>query len=112
MKKLLVIFFLVCFCINTYNAFSDKNCLKDIKINNLNSKNLYNYLKDNDLLTKVNKVCSENICKDIHFSNIEFDIESFIKKNIEYLKNKGDDVSLNAELKGFPIERILVHNCE
>lgn len=112
MKKLFLILFLTCLCINTYNAFNSKNCLKDKVLTDLNSKNLYAYLEENNLLNKINKVCSKDICKDIHFSNLKEDIEMFIKKNIDYLKVKNEDEALDADLKGFSIERILITSCD
>lgn len=112
MKKLLITLFFICLAINTYQAFSEKDCFKDIRIENLNSKDLLSYLEENRLVNKVNKVCSNDICTSIHFSNLEQDIASFIKKNVEYLKTKGEEISINADLKGFKIDRIFITECD
>ncbi len=111
MKKIITTFFLVCFAWNTYNAFNMENCTKEININHLNSKNILSYIKENNLTNKIMKICSNDICSDINIQNIEQDIKEFIKRNLKYLESKDKDTSLEAELKGFRIDKILVNSC-
>lgn len=112
MKKLMITIFLLCLTINTYQAFNINNCTKDIKLNELNSKNLLNYIKENNLLDKITKVCSNNICSEIDFANLEQDLKEFINKNLNYLKSKDNDYGIEAELKGFRIDRITINDCD
>ena len=112
MKKYLILFiFLICLSINTYNAFNKNNCTNEIKTSNLNSKNLLTYINENNLKDKIDRVCSSNICVSINPSNVERDIKSFIEKNISYIKNKNEEAALEAELKGFRIEKIIIYSC-
>lgn len=83
---------------------------KVIQPNNLNSKNLLNYIKENNLLDKVTEVCSEDLCRPISISNFEYDIKEFIKQNINYLKDQNLDASIEAELKGFKIDNIKINS--
>ena len=112
MKKYIILFiFLICLSINTYNAFNKNECTNELNLNNLNSKNLLNYINENNLLDKIERICSTDICVNINPSNIERDIKSFIEKNINYLKSKNEEVALEAELKGFRIEKIIIYSC-
>ncbi len=111
MKKLIVTLFFLFLAIHSYKAFDVNNCMQNIFLNDLNSKNVLNYLKENDLFDKVTKICSEDMCADINVSNLEGDIKDFIKQNIKYLKNKGENYSLEAELKGFKIAKISFNSC-
>lgn len=112
MKKLIATLFLVSLAINTYQAFNIKDCIKDINVKDLNSKNLLTYIKENDLMDKITQVCSNDICSKISLSSLEQDIKEFINRNLNYLKNKDEDYSLEAELKGFRIDKILINSCE
>lgn len=112
MKKYLILFiFLICLSINTYNAFNKNNCINEIKIETLNSKNVLEYIQQNNLVDKIYKICSTDICVTINPSNIERDIKSFTEKNINYLRSKNEVAALNAELKGFKIDKIIVESC-
>ena len=61
MKKIVATLFLLCLAINTYKAFEIKNCTKNLTLDNLNSKDLLTYIKENDLLGKVSQVCSQDL---------------------------------------------------
>jgi len=112
MKKYLLIFiFLICLSINTYNAYNKNKCNNEIKIKNLNSKKLLEYIENNSLVDNISKVCSADICVTINPSNIERNIKSFIEKNINYLKSKSEQAAINAELKGFKIDKIFKYSC-
>lgn len=111
MKKLISTLFLVCLAVNTYQAFNLNNCIKDIKIEDLNSKNLLTYIKENDLVDKITQICSNDLCSNINISTLEQDIKDFINRNLNYLKSKGEDYSLEADLKGFRIDKILINDC-
>ncbi len=109
-KYLLIIIFLVCLSLNTFKAYSalEWNILY---LDNVNSKNLINYIKDNHLEEKIKQVCTTNICMNINAPNLERDIKSFINKNINYLENKVDENTLlNIKLKGFKIEKIILYD--
>lgn len=97
--------------INTYQAFNIRDCIKDIHIGDLNSKDLLTYIKENELMNKITQVCSNDMCSKISFSSLEQDIKKFINHNLNYLKNKDEDYSLEAELKGFRIDKILINSC-
>lgn len=111
MKKIITTIFLVCLAVNTYNAFNMENCKKEIQFDNINSKNILSYIKENDLTNKIMKICSSDLCSDITIGNLEQDIKEFIKRNLDYLNNKGNDTSLEAELKGFRIDKIFINSC-
>lgn len=113
MKKIFILFlFLICLTVNTYNAISVNKCMKELHPKNLNSKNIYDYFKENNLNLKVDKICSENLCSDLNTSNIENDIKNFVEKNINYLQNKNEEQALEAELKGFKIKKIFIYSCD
>lgn len=112
MKKLITTLFLVCLAMNTYQAFNIKDCIKDISVVDLNSKNLLTYIKDNDLMDKITQVCSHDMCSKISLSSLEQDIKEFINRNLNYLKSKDEDYSIEAELKGFRIDKILINSCD
>lgn len=112
MKKIIFIFiFLLCLTINTYNAFNKNECSNEIKLNDLNSKNLLNYINENNLRDNIERICSTNICLSINPSNIERDIKSFIEKNLEFLRSKNEETAIETELKGFRIEKIITYSC-
>lgn len=110
-KYLILIIFLICLSINTYNAYNKNNCLNIVKPTNLNSKNLINYINENNLLDNLDRVCSQDICISINPSNLERDIKSFIEKNLNYLQNKNPEAAIEAELKGFRIDKIITYDC-
>lgn len=110
-KYIILLIFIICLSINTYNAFNKNKCTNEIKLNNLNSKNLITYINENNLLNKIKQVCSANICAPINSPNIEREIKNFIEKNISFLKSKNEEVAIEAELKGFRIERIIIYSC-
>ena len=111
MKKIAATLFLLCLAINTYKAFEIKNCTKNLTLDNLNSKDLLTYIKENDLLGKVSQVCSQDLCKSISLNSIEHDIQEFIKQNVNYIKSKNEELGLSADLKGFRIEKIILNDC-
>ncbi len=111
MKKLITIFFLISFAINTYNAFTTEECNQEISLQNLNSKNIISYIEENNLTNKIMKICSSSICSDINIQNLEQDIKEFIERNLNYLRSKDTDTSLEAELKGFRIDKIIFNKC-
>lgn len=111
MKKLLLTgIFLIGFALNT-NAFNINDCLEDIKTQNLNSKNLLSYIKENNLTDKIMEVCSEDVCTKLNFSTLEQSVKYFIQRNIDILKNKDIESALEAELKGFKIDKIQINSC-
>ena len=111
MKKLLLTgIFLIGFAMNT-NAFNINECLKYIQTQNLNSKNLLSYIKENNLADKIMEVCSEDICTKLNFSSLEQSIKYFIQRNIDILKNKDIEAAIEAELKGFKIDKIQINSC-
>ncbi len=112
MKKLILTFFLVCLTANTIQAFNINNCTKSMQLTDLNSKNLLNYIIENQLTDKIMEVCSDNLCSNINVSHLEQDIKSFIQKNIKYLKSKDEESSIEAELKGFRINKLIINDCD
>lgn len=111
MKKLITTFFLICLATNTIHAFNINNCTQEMKLADLNSKNLLKYIEENNLTEKIMQVCSDDICNEINLSRLEQDIKSFIKQNIKYLKSKDNESSIEAELKGFRIDKIVINGC-
>jgi hypothetical protein len=110
-KYFIILIFLVCLSINTYNAYNIDKCTNEIKTTSLNSKNILKYLKENELDNKITKICSTDICMKINSANLERDINSFKEKYITYLKNKNEEASFEAELKGFKISKIIINTC-
>ena len=97
--------------VNTYKAFDYSNCLKEIRVSGLNSKNLVDYIKNNNLLDKVVRVCSADICYGVNGASIEENVDVFIRKNIDYLEKKDSEFAIEVNLKGFRIEKIIVKEC-
>lgn len=112
MKKIITTLLLLCVAIHTIDAFNIQNCMKEIMPNNLNSKNLLDFIQENNLHDKVMQICSSDICSNINIANLERDIKDFINRNLNYLKNKDGEQSLEAELKGFRIDKIFINSCE
>ena len=112
MKKLFIIgILLVSFGFSELQAFNINDCLEETVINNLNSKNLLTFIKENDLIGKIQKVCSEDICSNLNMVTLEQDIKNFIKQNLNYLREKDNDLALEAELKGFKIDKVIMNSC-
>lgn len=111
MKKLILSLGLLGITINTIQALNINNCTKNIQLTDLNSKDLLNYIKENNLTDKITEVCSNNLCSDINVSFLEEDIKNFINQNIKYLKQKNIESSLEAELKGFRIDKLVINDC-
>ena len=110
-KYCILILFLICLSINTYQAINKNNCSNEIKLENVNSKHIISYIQENQLEERINKICSSHICVNINPSNLEQDIKKFIEKNINYLKTQNEEVAIEAELKGFKIEKIIFYSC-
>ena len=106
-----IVTFLIGFAMHT-NAFNINDCLEDIQLENLNSKNLLSYIKENNLADKIMEVCSDDICTKLNFSELEQSVKYFIKRNIDFLKNKDIESAIEAELKGFKIDKISINSCE
>ena len=98
------------FYVNSYQALNKNDSLNEIYPPNLNSKNILEYLKEENLENKINKICSKDICKIINNNYLKSEIKSFIEENISYLKNKNEERSIDAELKGFKINKIIIYN--
>ncbi len=112
MKKLFISFILVmCFSLNVFNASSKNNCSEEIILENVNSNDLLNYIYDNHLLDKILRVCSKDLCSSLNATQIESDIKTFVNKNIRYLFGIDEEEGLNAQLKGFKIEKIVINSC-
>lgn len=73
----------------------------------INSLDLINYLKDNNLLTNVSYVCTKNTCSKKLIGNKEKEINMFINDYVEYIKNKSLEEGISLELKGFEITKII-----
>ena len=73
-------------------------------------QDILTYLENNDLIDKVTKICSLDICQDITPAKIERDLKIFIQKNLQYLENKNAEKSLEASLKGFKISKIFTYS--
>ncbi len=112
MKKIIIIgIFLICISINTYNALNNRNCEEVIIPTSLNSKNLLNYIKTNNLTDTISRVCTIDLCKTINPTNIDREVADFIDSYYNYLKNKREDIYNEATLKGFRIDKIIITRC-
>ncbi len=112
MKKIfLAIIIIGCLSINSYNAYNKSNCINEIIPSGLNSKNILSYLSENNLVGMVNKICSKDICVSLNSTDIERDIKYFVDKNISYLNSKNSDAAIEAELKGFKIDKLIIYSC-
>ncbi len=113
MKKLFVVaILLISFGIKELQAYNINDCLEETVVNHLNSKNLLTFIKENDLIGKIQKVCSEEVCSNLNMVTLEQDIKNFIKQHLNYLRVKDNENALEAELKGFKIEKIIFNSCE
>lgn len=110
-KYAIMILFLICLSINTYQAISKNNCTNEIKPTSLNSKNLLNYIEENNLIESIHQVCSSEICVTINPSNMKRDIQKFMEKHINYIKSKSEEAAIDAQLKGFKIDSIRFYSC-
>lgn len=111
MKKLGIVWiFLFCLFINVYQAIAKSSQINEMRPSNLNSKDLLSYIEKNNLQDNLYKVCSQHICIDINSSNLERNYKKFIEKNIEYLQNKNEEQAIEASLKGFKIEKIILYS--
>lgn len=112
MKKLFISFILIaCFSLSNLEAYSKDKCLEEIYLEEVNSNDILSYIYENDLLDKIIRICSKDICSSINATQIESDIKEFVTKNIRYLKGINEEVGLNADLKGFKIEKIILNSC-
>jgi len=111
MKKLLITgILLIGFAVET-NAFNIEDCLEYRNTPDLNSKNLLSYIKENNLMDKITEICSEDICTKLNFPTLEQSIKYFINRNVDILYNKDKEAALEAELKGFKIDKISINTC-
>ena len=94
-----------------YTISAKEKCLNEINLDNLNSKNLINYILDNKLGDKIKKICSKDICTEVYFTTLESDIKKFITTELNYLKKINNDLAIEAELKGFKVDRIILNSC-
>ncbi len=112
MKKLIIAgIFIILLSINTYNALNIKKCENVIRPTALNSKNLLEYLENNNLNGKITKICSTYTCKNLSGASLERDVKEFINSYYNFLKQKNEDAYNEATLKGFRIDKIVVNNC-
>jgi len=76
-------------------------------INNLNSHDLLEYLKENNLSGKTIKVCNQDYCDYLKYKNLDKAVKIYIDDYIEYVKEKTDEeTSVRVSLKGFLIKEI------
>ncbi len=111
MKKIIITLLFLFVAIQNYQAFNFNQCMKEIPIKDLNSKNLLTYIKENNLMDKITQVCSDNICSSINTATLEKDIKEFIKRNLNYLNLKDPEQKVEAELKGFRINKMKINAC-
>ncbi len=110
-KYIFIILFLTCLFFNTMDAVSKNKCTNVIYPNNLNSQNLYTFLQTENLLDSVHKICSMNVCVIVQSSTIKQNITELTKKHTEYLKRKNEEAAIEANVKGFKIEKIELYSC-
>ena len=80
---------------------------KSINNTNLNSNDLLDYLKEQNINDKVIKVCNIDYCDYLKYDNLEKSVNKYIEDYLNYIKEKTDeDTSLRVSLKGFLITEV------
>lgn len=86
---------------------SAKNVDSVLDINNLNSNNLLEYLKTQDINGKTIRVCNQDYCDYLKHESLSKSVKIYIDNYINYIKEKTDvDTSVRVSLKGFLITEI------
>lgn len=81
---------------------------KSINNTNLNSNDLLDYLKEQNINDKVIKVCNIDYCDYLKYDNLEKSVNKYIEDYLNYIKEKTDeDTSLRVSLKGFLITEVI-----
>lgn len=76
----------------------------------INSKELINYLKKTEQINKVKYICTDNYCSKEMYGNREKEIEIFINNYISKVKKKSLEEGIKIELKGFKITKIVFND--
>lgn len=76
------------------------------------SENIYHigdFLKQQDYFSEVSKICHDTKCFAIDVYDLNHSISVVQDKMFQYIKDtKGEDVAIEAQLKGFSITKILL----
>lgn len=92
--------------IGTISLFVNNVSSKSI----LNSNDLIDYLKNNNIIDKVSMICTNNVCSNTFIGNKEILIKRFIDCYVNKIKEENLEDGINVELKGFPITKIIYEN--
>lgn len=104
MKK--YFFIVILFCVVVVTVSAKSNSINIDSLNNLNSKDLLTYLKENGGKAPV-KICTYDYCEYLKYDNLEKAVKVYINNYINYVKEKTDeDTSVRVSLKGFKITEI------
>lgn len=104
MKK--YIFIIMVFLIMVVSV-SAKNIDNELDINNLNSKNLLQYLEKKKVKNRTIRVCNTDYCDYLKYKDLRKSVNKYIDDYIIYVEEKTDvDTSVRVSLKGFLITEI------
>lgn len=89
-------------------SVSAKNIDRNLNVSNLNSRELYTYLKELKINPKSVKICNRDYCDYLKYCSIEKSVNEYINEYIMYVKDKTDEeTSLKVLLQGFLITEII-----
>ena len=98
-------FFVLVFFLIMIVTVSAKNIDDDLM---LNSKELLEYLKAQDLNGKQIMICNQDYCDSLKYDNLEKSVKVYIDDYIKFVNQKtDDDTSVRVSLKGFLITEII-----
>lgn len=101
-------FFICLIMLATMITVSAKNVDNRVfKVDNLNSNELLDFLKDLKFKSNTIKVCNQDYCDYLKYQNLEKSVNKYIEDYVNFIKEKTDeDTSVRVYLKGFKITDI------
>lgn len=105
MKKYFFILLVFLLTIFTVSAKTVDN--RVFKVDNLNSNELFEFLRDLKFKSNTIKICNQDYCDYLKYQNLEKSVDKYIEDYINFIKEKTDeDTSVRVYLKGFKITDI------
>ena len=102
MKKYFFILLVFLLTIFTVSAKTVDNRI--FKVDNLNSNELFEFLRDLKFKSNTIKVCNQDYCDYLKYQNLEKSVDKYVDDYINFIKEKTDeDTSVRVYLKGFKI---------
>lgn len=96
--------------INNKPSYAYENCADVIdEPSTVNTNNLVNYINSNYSDIVINYICSNNECYNIKNESLDVALENFL---IIIRKNTSDELKYEMDIKGYPITKISLNQCE